>query len=298
MLKDSDLPTDVEDVSEDVIWFEWDGVRYGIALRVGTTALVTALKKKEVDIAVATCNLLGNQVMEAIGKRCDVFQDIAVHVIESRNKGGKSLSALGLARPRVVVFDDSLNAWVPADQESVFVADRFDVCALASAIARDDDAGEAVVDAELGYLTQIRESLLAFFEPKESIDWSADFADEPATPRDAAPPDEKARSFSAEFHQSPGSPNKAETPRAVATAATAAPTDDDPVLKNSNGAEPGGRAATAKRRASDDGAPPSNGAPKKARVDADRAATDEPGRPSLGMPRITGTPTNADPSVG
>ena len=62
MLKDEDLPADVDDVSEDVIRFEWQGVAYGIALRVGTTALVTALKKKEIDIAVATCNLLGVQV--------------------------------------------------------------------------------------------------------------------------------------------------------------------------------------------------------------------------------------------
>lgn len=71
MLKDSDLPTDVEDVSEDVVWFEWDGVRYGIALRVGTTALVTALKKKEIDIAVATCNLLGHQVRRPLPLKGD-----------------------------------------------------------------------------------------------------------------------------------------------------------------------------------------------------------------------------------
>ena len=48
--------------------------------------------------------------MEAIGARCDVFREIEVHVIESRDKGGKSLRTLGLSRPRVVIFDDSLNA--------------------------------------------------------------------------------------------------------------------------------------------------------------------------------------------
>lgn len=62
--------------------------------------------------------------MEAIGKRCDVFQDIAVHVIESRNKGGKSLSALGLARPRVVVFDDSLNVRPGRVPPPLFMSER------------------------------------------------------------------------------------------------------------------------------------------------------------------------------
>ncbi|KAH8068160.1 proteasome-activating ATPase [Aureococcus anophagefferens] len=214
MLKEEDMPAEVGDVTEDVVGFSYQGVDYSIALRVGTTSLVSELQKKGIDVAVATCNLLGTrrgpespdtpaararppapapfptrpapQVVEAIADRCDVFKDIPVHVIESRDKGGKSLKDLGLSRPRVVIFDDSINAWVAEDQEFVFTADRFDVNAMASAIQADDDAGDEAVDRELGYLTNIREAVMGFFAPP-TIDWNEGLDSEPGTPREPRP---------------------------------------------------------------------------------------------------------------
>ena len=189
---------------------------------------------------------------------------------------------------------------MPADQEFVFVADRFDVAALSAAAARDDDAGDAVVDKELGYLTQIRESLLAFFEPKAPVNWDEGFSDEPATPRDAP---REARSFSAEFHSSP---SKTATPRgldepAAALAAAVPPlaaAETDPVLKANNGAEPGRANAPAKRKNGQTGSPPPEGAPKKPRFAAASADDATATRPSLDMPHIAGTQTNGASSVG
>ena len=68
-------------------------MEYGISARVGTTALF-ALRKKGVDIAVVTCNLMGDEILTALGERCDVFEDVPVHVIESREKGAKCLKTL------------------------------------------------------------------------------------------------------------------------------------------------------------------------------------------------------------
>ncbi|KAH8047810.1 hypothetical protein JL722_12829 [Aureococcus anophagefferens] len=171
MLKEEDMPAEVGDVTEDVVGFSYQGVDYSIALRVGTTSLVSELQKKGIDVAVATCNLLGTrrgpspptprpprapararalsdpprtQVVEAIADRCDVFKDIPVHAIESRQ--GRQVLRTSASRPRVVIFDDSINAWVAEDQEFVFTADRFDVNAMASAIQADDDAGDEAVD--------------------------------------------------------------------------------------------------------------------------------------------------------
>ncbi|KAH8046031.1 hypothetical protein JL720_16509 [Aureococcus anophagefferens] len=152
MLKEEDMPAEVGDVTEDVVGFSYQGVDYSIALRVGTTSLV----------------------VEAIAD--GAASSRTSRPSSSRDKGGKSLKDLGLSRPRVVIFDDSINvrrpasrafaprsgvgnteadtprgrptkspqAWVAEDQEFVFTADRFDVNAMASAI-QADDGGEATM---------------------------------------------------------------------------------------------------------------------------------------------------------
>ena len=188
--------------------FQHQDVDYTIAVRVGTTSLVTALRQKGVDIAVATCNLIGDAVVAALARRCDVFDGIPVHVIESRDKGAKSLESLGLKGRRAVIFDDSLGAWVPEDQEFVFTAERFDVVRLADYLAQDDDAGDAAVDRELGYLTSIRESLLNWFDGPSKLDFDDDFSDDPGTPRP-----ERSRSFSAEAGPRGSSPELSGTKR-------------------------------------------------------------------------------------
>ena len=53
---------------------------------------------------------MGDEILTALGERCDVFEDVPVpYVIESREKGAKCLKTLGLKRSKVVIFDDSLN---------------------------------------------------------------------------------------------------------------------------------------------------------------------------------------------
>mmetsp|Transcript_7562 Transcript_7562/g.22426 ORF Transcript_7562/g.22426 Transcript_7562/m.22426 type:complete len:285 (+) Transcript_7562:187-1041(+) len=198
MMSKENMPEEsAAEVSEDVLAFEHQDVDYCIALRVGTTSLFTALRKKGVDIAVATCNLLGEEILAALAARCDAFKDVPVHVITSRDKGAKSLEGLGLKRPRAVIFDDSLNAWVPADHDNVFVADRFDVVALDAALGQDDDAGDALVDREGGYMTSIREQLLAWVDPP-TIEFD-DFAEEPGTPRETP----RSSSFAQAYAESP-----------------------------------------------------------------------------------------------
>lgn len=66
MLKEEDMPAEVGDVTEDVVGFSYQGVDYSIALRVGTTSLVSELQKKGIDVAVATCNLLGDQARTGV----------------------------------------------------------------------------------------------------------------------------------------------------------------------------------------------------------------------------------------
>ena len=118
MLAASHVPAEAKELSEDVVTFEVNDVEYAISVRVGTTALFEALRKKGVDIAVVTCNLMGDEMLTALGERCDVFEDVPVHVIESREKGAKCLKTLGLKRSKVVIFDDSLNAWCPRTRSS------------------------------------------------------------------------------------------------------------------------------------------------------------------------------------
>ncbi|KAH8056087.1 hypothetical protein JL721_10050 [Aureococcus anophagefferens] len=288
MLKEEDMPAEVGDVTEDVVGFSYQGVDYSIALRVGTTSLVSELQKKGIDVAVATCNLLGDQartgvpptprpprarppapapfptrpapkVVEAIADRCDVFKDIPVHVIESRDKGGKSLKDLGLSRPRVVIFDDSINAWVAEDQEFVFTADRFDVNAMASAIQADDDAGDEAVDRELGYLTNIREAVMGFFAPP-TIDWNEGLDSEPGTPREPRP--ERSSSFSKEFHGSPAA-------SASSARLSEAPGADGDALSDTNRPL---KDRSLKRPAGDE-PPPSPDLSKKPRTTTDADAT-------------------------
>jgi hypothetical protein len=196
MLAASHVPAEAKELSEDVVTFEVNDVEYAISVRVGTTALFEALRKKGVDIAVVTCNLMGDEILTALGERCDVFEDVPVHVIESREKGAKCLKTLGLKRSKVVIFDDSLNAWVPEDQEFVFEALRYDVQALAGFLNEDTDEGDAKVDTELGYLTSIRESLLSFFDVAK-----IDFDDDAASDAGSEQPPRRSASFSLE--QSP-----------------------------------------------------------------------------------------------
>ncbi|KAK7238918.1 hypothetical protein SO694_00026158 [Aureococcus anophagefferens] len=237
MLKEEDMPAEVGDVTEDVVGFSYQGVDYSIALRVGTTSLV----------------------VEAIADRCDVFKDIPVHVIESRDKGGKSLKDLGLSRPRVVIFDDSINAWVAEDQEFVFTADRFDVNAMASAIQADDDAGDEAVDRELGYLTNIREAVMGFFAPP-TIDWNEGLDSEPGTPREPRP--ERSSSFSKEFHGSPAA-------SASSARLSEAPGADGDALSDTNRPL---KDRSLKRPAGDE-PPPSPDLSKKPRTTTDADAT-------------------------
>ena len=235
------------------------------------------------------------QVVEAIADRCDVFKDIPVHVIESRDKGGKSLKDLGLSRPRVVIFDDSINvrrpaspafarargsgsvgipegaprgpngtpnppqAWVAEDQEFVFTADRFDVNAMASAIQADDDAGDEAVDRELGYLTNIREAVMGFFAPP-TIDWNEGLDSEPGTPREPRP--ERSSSFSKEFHGSPAA-------SASSARLSEAPGADGDALSDTNRPL---KDRSLKRPAGDE-PPPSPDLSKKPRTTTDADAT-------------------------
>ena len=237
-----------------------------------------------------------SQVVEAIADRCDVFKDIPVHVIESRDKGGKSLKDLGLSRPRVVIFDDSINvrrpaspafarararkrrntrgrtpprgpnrtpnppqAWVAEDQEFVFTADRFDVNAMASAIQADDDAGDEAVDRELGYLTNIREAVMGFFAPP-TIDWNEGLDSEPGTPREPRP--ERSSSFSKEFHGSPAA-------SASSARLSEAPGADGDALSDTNRPL---KDRSLKRPAGDE-PPPSPDLSKKPRTTTDADAT-------------------------
>ena len=54
MLAASHVPAEAKELSEDVVTFEVNDVEYSISVRVGTTALFEALRKKGVDIAVVT----------------------------------------------------------------------------------------------------------------------------------------------------------------------------------------------------------------------------------------------------
>lgn len=126
--------------------------------------------------------------MAALAARCNVFDKLDLHIIESREKGAKSLEAIGLAvsdgqvcgnphfrRNRVaqvVIVDDSLSAWDTADQESVLEARRYDVLELAVMAEQDEEEAEDRLDAELGYLTQTRDDLLAIFTTP-AIDWTS-----------------------------------------------------------------------------------------------------------------------------
>jgi len=187
MLAAQHMPEEAKELSEDIVTFEVNDVEYGIALRVGTTALFEALRKKGIDIVVVTCNLMGDEILEALAARCDVFEDVPVHVIESREKGAKCLKTLGLKRSKVVILDDSLNAWVQHDQEFVFEALRYDVQQLTTFLHEDSDEGDAKIDTELGYMTSIRESLLSFFDV-QAINFEDDAASEAGseTPRSAS----------------------------------------------------------------------------------------------------------------
>ncbi|KAJ1457874.1 hypothetical protein M885DRAFT_514373 [Pelagophyceae sp. CCMP2097] len=178
MMKKSEFPTRGPDLSEDVVPFQHDGVDYVVALRIGATSLVTAMKDKDVKVVIVTCNLLGHQVMEALAKRCDVFDNLTINIITSREKGAKSLKALDVSYDKVVILDDSKSAWRAADANFVFVADRFHV----GDILQADD--EDVEDRELGYLTSIRDEINAFFVPA-LIRWDdGDEEQPPLTPRD------------------------------------------------------------------------------------------------------------------
>ena len=97
----------------------------------------------------------------------------------------------------MVIFDDSLNAWVPEDQEFVFEALRYDVQALAGFLNEDTDEGDAKFDTELGYLTSIRESLLSFFDVAK-IDFDDDAASDAGSEAQAP-----RRSASFSLEQSP-----------------------------------------------------------------------------------------------
>mmetsp|Transcript_13244 Transcript_13244/g.41887 ORF Transcript_13244/g.41887 Transcript_13244/m.41887 type:complete len:302 (+) Transcript_13244:130-1035(+) len=195
MLKKSDMPSNDAGFAEDVVFFAHMGVDYAVAVRVGTTSLVRAVKAAGVGVAVVTCNLVADKVMAAIAARCAVFDKIPVHVVESREKGAKSLASVGIAARQVVIVDDSLSAWDPVDQELVVEARRFDVLELALLADRDDDEADAKLDAELGYLTQTRDDLLAIFTPP-AIDWTS-AAPAPASRDDALPPPSSAAAAAA-----------------------------------------------------------------------------------------------------
>ncbi|KAJ8600844.1 hypothetical protein CTAYLR_008510 [Chrysophaeum taylorii] len=168
MTKSSEMPANDAGFAEDVAVFEHLGVEYAVALRVGTTSLVRALKTASVRVVIVTCNLVADKVLAALSARCDVFADLECHIVESRERGAKSLDALGFPRSdnsrRIMIVDDSPSAWTPADQPLILEAKRYDVRELAAAFERDDDEADELLDAELGYLAQIREDLCRFFD--------------------------------------------------------------------------------------------------------------------------------------
>lgn len=174
MLKTSEMPPNDFGLAEDVVQFTHNDVEYSVALRVGTTSLVRAVKSIGVKVVVVTCNLVAEKVMAALSARCDVFEGVPLHVIESREKGAKSTIAVGLAgASRVVIVDDSISAWTQSDQNAVLEAQRYDIVEL-TALANDDDDEDAEdqVDAQLGYLTQTKDELLSIFSSPK-IDWTS-----------------------------------------------------------------------------------------------------------------------------
>jgi len=110
--------------------------------------------------------------MAALAARCDVFGGLECHIIESRERGAKSLALLGVdaSSSRVVILDDSPSAWTAADQGMVLAAKRYDVKQLAETEDSDDDEA---LDAELGYMTKTRTELIGFFVPPV-IDFTVD----------------------------------------------------------------------------------------------------------------------------
>lgn len=184
MLKKSEMPSTEAGFAEDVAYFTHAGIDYAVALRIGTTSLVRAMKSNGVCVVVATCNLVADKVMAALAARCDVFADIELHIIESREKGAKSLVGIGLEprtnsqvrarrlsrpsrRAQVVIIDDSISAWDPVDQSAVVEAKRFDVTELQVIAEQDEDA----LDDELGYLLSTKDDLLAIF-CTPSVNWT------------------------------------------------------------------------------------------------------------------------------
>ena len=141
---------------------------------------------------------------------------------------------------------------------------------MSQAIQADDEAGEDAVDKELGYLTSIREALLAFFAPPK-IDWNDNYSEDPGTPREPPAKGERSSSFSVEFHNSPA--GKAATPRLEpgAPADADALSDTNKPLKARPLKRPAGADAPS---AEGDEPPPAPGAAgsKKPRTDVDSAA--------------------------
>lgn len=181
MRKVGDMPAN-DGFAEDVASFEHAGTTYEVALRVGTTSLVTALKAAKIRVVIATCNLVAHKVMAALAARCDIFSGLECQVFESRDKGAKSLKALGIeprrvsfpsvasTRHQVVILDDSPSAWTAADQAAIIEARRYDVRVLAQ-VDDDDD----LFDEELGYLMTVKNDLLSFFA-SAAVHWRRDGA--------------------------------------------------------------------------------------------------------------------------
>ncbi|KAH8070660.1 hypothetical protein JL720_11661 [Aureococcus anophagefferens] len=148
MLKEEDMPAEVGDVTEDVVGFSYQGVDYSIALRVGTTSLVSELQKKGIDVAVATCNLLGDQARTGVPDTPPRARPPAPAPFPTR-PAPKVVEAIADEASEIPGRHTrgrptkSPQAWVAEDQEFVFTADRFDVNAMASAIQADGSGGEA-----------------------------------------------------------------------------------------------------------------------------------------------------------
>lgn len=62
MLKQTDMPPNDAGFAEDVVYFSYLGVDYAVAVRVGTTSLVRAMRSAGVKVVVATCNLVAEKV--------------------------------------------------------------------------------------------------------------------------------------------------------------------------------------------------------------------------------------------
>uniref|UniRef100_A0A7S3K064 FCP1 homology domain-containing protein n=1 Tax=Aureoumbra lagunensis TaxID=44058 RepID=A0A7S3K064_9STRA len=184
MLRASEMPEN-SGFAEDVVEFVHDEVVYKVALRIGTTSFVRALRKADVTVIIVTCNLVADKVMEALSKRCDVFQALECHIIESRERGAKSLEMIGVnsTDSRITIFDDSPSAWRFQDQEFIIHAKRFDAKTLAAALDADD-TDDDLLDEELGYMSQMQDDFLKFYKPPLVVDFLAPV---PVLTRSASP---------------------------------------------------------------------------------------------------------------